>query len=68
MKKIFERIYHAIICYDPVIEELDDFWIQEDCETQHIKCYLASPIQPNRKQRRSFKFDYEKNKVSVGNN
>lgn len=68
MRKFFERMYHSIICYDPIIEELDDLQIQDDREDQHIKCYLASPIQPNRKQRRSFKFDSDEVKVSAGNN
>lgn len=56
MKEFWKKIYCSITYYDPIIEELklveksDDF-------PHYVKCYVASPIQPNRKQRREFCFE-----------
>lgn len=58
MKKLWKKIYALITCYDPIIEELSMVEVQDD-NSQFAKYYVASPIQPNRKQRREFCFSFE---------
>ena len=63
MKKLWKKIYALITCYDPIIEELSMVEVPND-NSQIAKCYVASPIQPNRKQRREFYFSFEMSESS----
>lgn len=67
MKKLWKKIYTLITCYDPIIEELRMVDMPDD-NSQFAKYYVASPIQPNRKQRREFCFSFEITESSDCNN
>lgn len=54
MKKLLKRIHEMVICYDPIIEILKEDQVFDGGYSQSEKHYLASPVQPNRKQKRDF--------------
>lgn len=66
MKNLWKKIYSLITCYDPIIEELSMVEVPDDT-SRFAKYYVASPIQPNRKQRREFCFSFEMSESSECN-
>ena len=68
MKNFIKKLYYSIICYDPIIEKLKEKNIS-DFEYDNLEVYhIASPIQPNRKQKRNFWFEHIKSDVKYHNN